>query len=164
MDILEIFQKRRSARKFKEKALTDDLIEKVIYAASLAPTARNIQPWEFIVIKDKGRRKKIAEWARNNGPFIEDAAVCIAVMCHDTKYYLEDGSAATTQLLLCAAHLGLGACWVAGDKKEYAQKIEEFLEAPKDLKLVSLVALGYAKETPVVEKKKVKELIHWEHF
>lgn len=164
MNKLEIFQQRRSIRSFKEKPVTDEKIEKVIYAASLAPTARNIQPWEFIVIKDKGRREKIAELARNNGPFIEDAAVCIAVMCHDTKYYLEDGSAATTQLLLCAAQLGLGACWVAGDKKEYARHIEEFLEAPKDLKLVSLVALGYAKETPVVEKKKVKELIHWEHF
>ena len=162
--IPQIFRQRRSVRLFKSDPVSDTNIEKVVLAASLAPTARNVQPWEFVVIKEQDRREKIAGLASPNGSFIKSAPICIAVFCQDTKYYLEDGCGATVQALLCAAALGLGTCWVAGDKKDYAEKVRDFLGMPAAYKLVSSIAMGYAAELPTTPKRPLKDLIHWEVF
>ncbi|MFH1691057.1 MAG: nitroreductase family protein [Candidatus Omnitrophota bacterium] len=163
-NILKIFESRSSVRKFKTDEVANELIQKAIYAASLAPTARNVQPWKFVVVKNSSVRNQIASLASQNAPFIKDAPVCVAVVCDDTKYYLEDGCSATTQLLLCAAGLGLGACWVAADKKEYCSQIADLLHIPNGMKLVSLVALGYPQEIVKAIKKPIDELIHNEVY
>lgn len=136
----------------------------MILAASLAPTARNVQPWEFVVITDKKRREELSALVSPNGSFVKQAPACLAVLCRDTKYYLEDGAAATTQALLCATALGLGTCWIAGDKKEYADKVRQFLGAPDNCKLVSLIAVGYAAGMPSAEKRPLETMIHWGKF
>jgi nitroreductase len=59
---------------------------------------------------------------------------------------------------------GLGACWIAGDKKEYAEKVRAFLGGIPDLKLVSLIAVGWPAEMPLPQKRNARELIHWERF
>jgi len=164
MDIQEVIKSRRSIRDFSTKPVPKDLIEKIIDCARFAATARNVQPWEFVVVTDKNILKQIANIAEN-GRFIADCSCCIVVLCEDTKYYLEDGCAATVSLMLAGYGLGIGSCWVAGDKKPYSQGILEFINAPKKFKLVSLVALGYPGSDPVLpEKRPLKELLHWEKF
>lgn len=166
MDILNVIKIRRSIREFKVKPLAKDVLEKIIDAARFAPTARSVQPWEFVIVTQREVLKKIAALAEN-GPFISDAAACIAVFCAETKYYLEDGCAATENLMLEAAALGIGSCWVAGDKKPYCQAIKGILGAPDQFKLVSLIPLGYPKkedEFKVKDKRSLKDLIHWEKF
>jgi nitroreductase len=166
METFEAIKKRYSCRSFLPKSIPKDLIEKIIDSARLAPTARNIQPWEFVVITDKETLKKLGSIAET-GPFIADCACCIVVLCKDTKYYLEDGCAATENILLSATDLGLGSCWVAGDKKPYAEQIRQLLNVPKDFKVVSLVALGYPKEKKDktgLNKRLLNEVIHWEKF
>ena len=98
------------------------------------------------------------------GKFIKDAPVCIAVFCKDTKYYLEDGSAATTYILLAAKAFGLGSCWIAGDKKFYAEKIRKYLNVPEGYKLISLISIGYPEETPLPPKRPLKDVLHWEKW
>ncbi len=164
MEINDVFFKRRSVRSFKKNPVPDDYIEKILSAAALAPTARNIQPWEFIIIRNPVKKNEIARLASVNASFISGAAVCIAVVCKDTKYYLEDGCAATTVALLAAASLGLGACWVAGDKKDYCLKVRDLLSVPEGFKLVSLIALGFPDEKPSPKKRSVKETIHLERL
>lgn len=164
MNIREVFVRRRSVRKFSPKEVPDKDIEEIIGAAALAPTARNIQPWEFLVVSNKDTLKEIARLASPNGAFIAGAPACIAVFCQETKYYLEDGCAATTQALLCATSLGLGTCWVAGDKKDYCENIRQLLSVPPAYKLVSLIALGYPAESPTVQKRGLKEILHKERF
>jgi nitroreductase len=164
MDAIETLRTRRSCRKFAAREVARDLVEKVVDAARLAATARNEQPWEFVVVTDKAARRTIAGMT-DYGPFIADAPVCIAVLVKDTKYYLEDGSAATQNALVAAHALGLGACWVAGDKKPYAPKIVQLLGGPADVRLVALVALGWAEgQLPNPSKRLLKEVIHWEKF
>lgn len=164
MDTLEAIRSRRSVRKYKSQTVPREYIEKIIDAARLAPSARNIQPWCFVVITDYNMRSKIADLT-DYGKFIKEAAVCIAVLCEDTKYYLEDGCAATENILLAATALGLGSCWVAGDKKPYAPKIVELIGAPKNYKLVSLIALGYpADDKPRPPKKDLESVLRWERF
>ena len=164
MDPLEILKVRRSIREYSDEQISKDVLEKIVDAARFSPTARNVQPWEFIVITRIPTLKKISELAEN-GRFLAQAKACIAVFCADTKYYLEDGCAATCNILLAATALGLGSCWVAGDKKPYCAQVSELLNVPAAYKLVSLVALGYPKSRDsfhIAEKKGLKEVIHWE--
>jgi len=163
-DILRFFQARRSIRAFSDKAVSDEDITLIVHAASLAPTARNIQPWEFVIVRDKSRLKALTGMVSPNGALLGGASAGIVVFCRETKYYLEDGSAAITQALLAASALGLGACWIAGDKKDYAGQVRAFCKGKEEDKLIGLIALGYPAETPSLQKRDVKDMIHKETF
>lgn len=163
MDAIEALKTRRSVRAYLDQPVPRELLEEIVDCARLAPTALNLQPWEFVVVTEKQRLREIAR-ATDYGRFIEQAAACIVVLCRNTKYYLEDGSAATENILLAAHALGLGACWVAGDKKPYADQIRRLVGAPEGYRLVSLVPIGYPAEKPVKQKRPLREVLHWERF
>ncbi|MCX5710240.1 MAG: nitroreductase family protein, partial [Candidatus Omnitrophica bacterium] len=129
MDTFEAIKTRRSVRVFKDKAIPNDILEKLVDAGRFAATARNVQPWKFVIVTDKVTLRKLAELAEN-GRFISGSAACIAVFCEETKYYLEDGCAATQNILVAACAEKIGSCWVAGEKKPYAQAVSKLLGAP----------------------------------
>ena len=164
MDFFEVVKGRKSVRSYSRKGLEKELIEKIIDAGRLAATARNEQPWEFIAVSDKGILKKVSDICPN-GPFIKDASCLITVFSKDTKYYLEDCSAATQNMLLAIEALGLGGCWVAGDKKGYIDEIRKFLDVPASYKLVSMISLGYPEKPQGPKPKRdLKDMLHWERF
>ena len=164
MQVRDALSQRRSVRAFSSKRLEPKLIEEIVDAGRLAATARNVQPWEFVAVTKKETLQQIAAIAET-GRFIAQAPSCIAVFSQDTKYYLEDCSAATENILIAAYGLGLVSCWVAGDKKPYCEDIRKLLAVPEGFKLVSLIALGHT-DTPVEMPKKraLKEVLHWEKF
>jgi len=164
MHTKEAINSRRSTRVFNDKPISANLIEELIDYARLAPTARNEQPWEFVAVTKKEALEKIAN-ITEHGKFINKSACCIAVFCKETKYYLEDGCAATENILIGASSLGISSCWVAGDKKPYGDNIRELLNVPQGYKLVSLLALGYS-DAPFsrIPKRPLKEVLHWEKF
>jgi nitroreductase len=164
MEALEALKTRRSVRHYESTAVPRDVIRDIVDAGRLAPTANNIQPWEFVVVQEAKIRKAIADLT-DYGKFIAEAPVCIVVFCKSTKYALEDGSAATENLLIAATALGLGSCWVAGDKKKYGEAIRTLLRVPEGYGLISLVSIGFsAKKGPSPSKRPVEEVIHWERF
>jgi len=163
MDAIEALRTRRSVRSFSDKPVPKEVIEDIVDCGRLAATARNVQPWEFVVVTDAVLRAQIAEKSLT-GLFIAEAPLCVAVLCQDTKYYVEDGSAATQNILVAARAHGLGSCWVAGDKKPHAEEIRDMVGAPKDYKLVALIAIGYSDEQPSPNKRGLEEVIHWERF
>ena len=166
MDLMKAIQIRRSIREFKDQPILKDALEKIVDAARFAATARGVEPWEFIVITETATLQKIAGLAEN-GRFFAQAKAGIAVFCSDTEYYLEDGCAATENILLAATGLGIGSCWVAGDKKPYCSQVGNLLNVPQSFKLVSLITLGYpaAKNSfRIADKRSLKEVIHWERF
>lgn len=164
MDAIEALKTRRSVRTFKSDPVPREIIEDIIDCARMAPTAMNMQPWEFVVVTDAEMRERIAD-ITDYGKFIAEAPVCIAVFCKDVKYYLEDGSAATENILIAARAHGLGSCWVAGDKKPYASDIAKMLNVPGNYKLISLIAIGYpAQEPKAISKRPLAEVLHWERF
>jgi len=140
-----------------------ETIEDIVDCGRLAATAINIQPWEFVAVTDSNERKRIAD-TTDHGPFIAEAPVCIVVLANDSKYYLEDGSAATQNILVAARAHGLGSCWVAGDKKPYADTICQMVGAPEGYRLVSLIAIGHVAATPEPPKRPLDEVLHWETF
>ena len=163
MDAICVLKTRRAVRAYTGQPVGRDVIEEIVDCGRLAASAINIQPWEFVAVTNRGMLRRIAE-ATDHGRFIAGAAACVALFCRDTKYYLEDGSAATQNMLLAARAQGLGACWVAGDKKPYADAVREMLGAPADMKLVSLVPIGYPAEQPAKEKRALADVLHWEKY
>ena len=163
MDAIECMKTRRSIRTYEDKPVAREVIEDIVDCGRLAATAINIQPWMFVAVTDSPMRKKIADIS-DYGKFIAQSPVCIAVFCREGKYYLEDGSAATQNILNAARARGLGSCWVAGDKKAYAPVIRDLLGLPQDYKLVSLIALGYSAEERNPEKKPLSEVLCWEKY
>ncbi|MDD5060252.1 MAG: nitroreductase family protein [Candidatus Omnitrophica bacterium] len=165
-DQLNLLKIRRSVREFKDQVIPKEKLKEIIDAARFAPTARNVQPWEFVVITNKERINQLAGLGPN-AKFLSGSAACIAVFSTETNYFLEDGSAATCNILLAATALGIGSCWIAGDRKPYAQQAASLLNAPQGLKLISLIALGYPKDENVFKtatKRNLDELLHWEKF
>jgi len=164
MDALDCIRRRRSVREYSEQKIGREILEQIVDAGRLAPTANNIQPWEFVVVTKKGMLEKFGS-ITNYGGFIKGAAACILVFCKDTKYYLEDGCAATENVLLAAESFGIGACWVAGDKKSYVDEVRALAGAPEGHKLVAIISLGYPKAgAPAKTKRPLVEILHWEKF
>lgn len=163
MDALEALKTRRSVRVYTGEPVPRETLADLVDCGRLAATAINIQPLEFVVVTESERLCAVAQ-ATDHGRFIADAAACIAVLSRETKYYLEDGSAATQNILVAARAHGLGACWVAGDKKFYAQEICRILGAPAGYRLVSLVAVGHPAEQPLQPKRPLTEVLHWQRF
>ena len=164
MDALMAIKSRHSVRKFDTNPVTPEQLETLVDAGRLAATARNEQPWEFVVVTKRHTLEQLANLT-DHGGFIAGAAACIAVFSKDAKYFLEDGCAATENILVAAAGLGLGACWVAGDKKPYAQAVANFFGTPAGFKLVALVPVGYtAGAIAAPPKRGLAEVLHWERF
>ncbi len=163
-EFIEVLKSRRSVRKYKPVPISKETIEEIIGCARFSPTARNEQPWIFIAVNDKKTLARISKIASPNGEFIKDASWAIAVFCRNTKYYLEDGSSATVYMLLASWAKGIGSCWIAGDKKPYAEEIRKILKVPQDYRLVSLVSLGHPENIPVKEKKPLEEIIFWGEY
>lgn len=161
MDAIENLKTRRCIRAYTGEVVPRGLLEDLIDCARLAPTAMNLQPWEFVVVTERSVLHRIGR-ATDYGAFIADASACVVVLCKDTKYYLEDGAAATFGILLAAHAHGLGACWVAGDKKPYAPEICRLVGAPADHKLISLVPIGYPAEHPEKDKRPLATVLHWQ--
>jgi nitroreductase len=163
MDAIEALKTRRSIRRYTKAPVAREAIEQIVDCARCAPTAMGKEPWEFVAITEPATLQRLAGLA-DYGKFIADSGCCIAVFCKDLKFYLEDGSAATQNILLAAHALGLGACWVAGDKKEYAGSVAQMLGVPEGYRLVSLIPMGYPDEHPTREKRPLPEMLHWERF
>lgn len=165
MDFFEVINKRASVREYQDRAINAGILKTLVDAGSRAPTARGVEPWEFVVITRRQTLKQLAELVSPNGAFIGRAAAAIVVFSRDTKYFLEDGCAATENILLAAAAQGLGGCWIAGDKKPYAGAVGELLRVPAGMKLVSIISLGWP-DTDAVQKKNRsgEDVLHWEQF
>ena len=164
MDAIEALRTRRSVRSYKDEPVPREAIETIIDAARLAPSANNIQPWDFVVVTEAEIRKKIAGLT-DYGKFIAEAGACVAVFAKGVKHYLEDGSAATENILVAAHAMGFGTCWVAGYKKAYAEPVRDLLGLPQDRLLVALISLGYPAESPKPHgKRALSDVLHWERF
>jgi nitroreductase len=173
MDVLEAIKERRSIRAFKSQNVSQELVEKLIEAAIRAPSAGNIQPWEFIIVRRLEIKRELAEAALQQ-QFIEEAPVVI-VVCADenrssqrygvrgkTLYCLQDTAAAIQNINLTAYSLGLGTCWIGAFREEKARKI---LRVPRGMRPVAIIPVGYPAETPPPRSRRPpNNVIHYETF
>jgi nitroreductase len=164
MDAIEAMKKRASVRSYKPDAVPRAVLGEIVECGSRAPSAMAVHPWHFVVVTEKAMLRRIAQ-TTDYGRFIADAPACIVVLCEDGEYYLEDGCAAAENILIAVTAHGLGACWVAGDKKDYAEKIRDMLGAPRSHRLIALLPLGYPASTVKPAKKPgLAKVLHWERY
>lgn len=171
MEILEAIRTRRSIRKYKSTPIPEDLLKEVLSAARMAPSGANAQPWKLIVVADEDTKLRLVQ-ACNGQKFIAEAPVIIAGCGFpDDAYgtiggymngYVMDVTIAMDHLILTAASVGLGTCWIGAFKEE---KVREVLGLPEDVKVVALTPLGYPDETPAKRPRKdLAELVCYDKF
>jgi nitroreductase len=172
MEFLELVKKRYSVRDYLDTPLDDALIEKVLDAGRLAPSACNYQPWVFIVVKKEDSRRKF-ETVYGRAWFIH-APVIVAVCCDrslswhrkaDGKDFGEiDIAIALDHITLAATEIGLGTCWIGNFNVAEAAKL---LMLPASIEPIVFTPLGYpgAKaQKPPKNRKSLDEIVHWEVF
>jgi nitroreductase len=163
-ELTQVMKSRRSVRKFERKPVPEEIVRDILDCARLAPTANNVQPWIFGAVADANLKRQVSELT-DYGKFIKDCAVCFTVFADSTtKYFLEDGSAATENILLACTAYGIGSCWVAGHKKAYAESVKKLLNVPEPFTLIALVAAGYSRQKPSPKKKSLEEITFFDRY
>jgi nitroreductase len=146
MDIFELIKTRRSIRKFTDKPVPDEVIDRIIEAGTWAPSGLNNQPWKFAVLKDRELKKAVSGLTRYS-KIVTGANVLIAVFLDNSLSYdrtkdCQAIGACLQNMLLYIHSAGLGAVWL-GEILKNKDSVLELTGGPKDLELMAVVALGY---------------------
>jgi nitroreductase len=165
MDILEVIKTRRSIRRYTREPISEEKINKILEAGRWAPSASNSQPWKFIVLRSQEVKKKLADtlpWGR----FLSQAALGIAVTINPTAstHPVEDGAAATQNILLEAHSLGLGACWIGTYGSAHEPNAKKVLNMSQGQRLLSVIAVGHPAEAPQKTRKELSELAFTDEY
>lgn len=145
---MEIINKRRSIRKYENKVIEQDVLEKIVRAGMQAPSAINQQPWHFFVITDKEKLVSLSTLTKYS-KMLAEASACILLATDKrnvkaSTMYSQDMAAATQNVLLEAAHLGVGSCWIGiYGRVDRMEKIKDFLQLEDHFEPFALVSLGY---------------------
>ena len=169
MSFLELAGKRYSVRAYKPDPVEDEKLQQVLEAARLAPTACNLQPFQFIVIHTRGKE---AGLRRVYGASWFVAAPVVICACgipsqswvrRDGKNYCEvDVTIAMDHLILAAADLGLGTCWIGAFNPDAAREV---LGLPDGVEPIAFTPLGYPDDRPGFKSRNpLSELVRYEHW
>ena len=164
---------RTSVRKYTDEKVSPEQIELLLKAAMAAPSARNVQPWEFLVVQEKSTLIKMAEFIAA-GQMLKGAAAAI-VVCADTakefetlkgkNYWIQDCSAATQNIMLEATELGLGSVWLGTfPKEEVIIPLKELFNLPENIMPVTVISIGYPDGEVHPKDKFDKTKIHFEKW
>jgi nitroreductase len=169
MEFTELISARYSVRAYTSDPVDDSILTQVLDAARLAPTAANRQPFRLLVIRTQDREEELLRiYGRDwfvQPPLI--IGICglpdRAWMRMDGRNYVDiDVAIAMDHLILAAANLGLGTCWVGAFNPDAAREI---LELPEDVEPLAFTPLGYAADEPRPKKRKpLSELVHYERW
>ena len=163
MDLFDAIRARASVRSLEPVDIPADDLEAILDAGRRAPSGMNIQPLQFIAIRD---RAMIDRLSKIQG-FIAGASAIVAIVSDpgDSKYWLEDASAAAENMLLAIAALGYGSTWVEGTLSRREDWAKEQLDVPGHLRLIIMLPIG--KPTGAVAqaaKNPLSEVVHHERF
>jgi nitroreductase len=164
VEFYDVVKRRFSVRAFEDKPVEEDKLSRILNAARLAPSARNLQECRFVVVTDKEKIRQMADAAFGQ-KFVGQAPVVIAccsvadrgtMKCGHTRYTIDAGIA-LEHIALAAAAEGLGGCWIGSFKPENVRRI---LQIPDSVEVVELYPLGYAapNEKPGRGRKPLEEV------
>lgn len=166
MEVQEAILNRRSVRKYKDQSISKDDLNSILKAAMYAPSAMNLQAWQFIVIDQKEILKETVK-SIPYAEMLKQSAAAI-IVCGDSEIeknesWLLQNCAASIQNILLAAHgLGIGSCWIAIHGMEDVYKnIKTQFKLPDNIVPVSLISLGYPDETVTAEERFKQDKIHY---
>jgi len=171
LTVLDVIRERGSVRKYEDRPIPEDIMKEILEAARLAQSAGNRQPWEFVVVREKEMKKKLASASES---FVAEATAAIVCVAHPENSghvgpldsYLVDVAIAVENMALVSWELGLGSCWIGAYDEE---KIKGLLGIPENLRIVSLLTLGYPAEklpNQIIRqrRKPLAQIIHYEKY
>ena len=167
--VLEIIRKRQSVRSYQDKEIPEEILQEILEAGRLAPSASNRQSWKFIVVKDEHLKQKLVPVCRNQKSVGEASVVIVGcatnpehiMPCGEHSYPI-DLAIALDNMSLQATALGLGTCWIGAF---YQDEVKEILGVPEDVRIVSLMSLGYSKGLGTkTERKSLSEIICYDKY
>jgi nitroreductase len=171
VSVLDIIMSRKSIRRYREDPIPDEVFLRVMEAARLAPSGKNLQPWKFIVIREKEMKRSLAEASRGQ-LFMAGAPVILAACgCPDMSYprqgnYMKswpiDVTIALQHLMLQAEEEGLGTCWIGAFEEK---DVKRLLHVPEDWRVLALTPLGFPAQVPDDRgRKPLSEIVSYEKF
>ena len=176
-NFFEVVKERRAIRKFKQKDAPTEQIERIIDSARYAPSALNQQPWEFIVVTNPEKKKKVREiydaaraklnLYRQDTSFVENATQIFVCADKEKVQPLLSSALAIENMLLAATALSLGSIVMTApvSSDESVKEIRALLNVPEKFGIIALVLIGYKDEEPQInEKRALKEILHYEGF
>jgi len=147
-ELIKTIFARRSIRKYTTELVSEKDVKTMLEAAMAAPSASNRKPWHFIVVTDRQILDNLAR-VHPYGKMLLEAPLCIAV-CGDknlsSRYWVQDCSAATENLLLATTALGLGAVWLGVHPREHVNPIRKVLNIPENIIPLNLISIGHQAE------------------
>ena len=172
MDVFEAIERRHSVRAYLPDPVPEDKLARVLEAGRLAPSAANVQPWHFVVMKDAEKRNRLAEGGKWAG-FLAEAPIAI-VGCGDKeaspKWCVVDTTIALENMVLAATGEGLGTCWIGSFAEADVKKL---LNLPDKYCVVAILSLGFPCEKVdltgklvrlVKPRKKMGEIVSLDTF
>ncbi len=158
--------RRRSVREFTDAPVSDEHVQVLLEAAMAAPSANDVRPWHFIVVRDAEQRRALArthQWST----MCAHAPVVFAVVGDPTRsdHWVEDCSAATENLLLTAAELRLGGVWVGiYPQPRREAHVHQALDIPDRLQVLCLVPVGHPAFFKPPRTRYERSKVHYDNF
>jgi len=189
--LLDLIVKRRTIRRYQQKAISRKILKELIDVARLAPSGANLQPCEYVMVNERPIVDRVFEtlrWAgyiapQGNPPPGERPMAYIVVLVNEKKrksFSTQDAAAAIENMILLAWAHGIGSCWIGSVERE---ELAQILESPSHCRIDSVLALGYPLESPVVEqltdsvrywkdkdgtlhvpKRKLEDVLYWQKY
>jgi nitroreductase len=171
MDCIETIMTRRSVRQYKPDPIDEQDLKIILDAGRMAPSAGNLQPCYFVVVKDAAVKAELKEAAFGQEQ-IGQAPVVVAV-CVDPErsagkygdvgrnlFCLLDAANAAQNILLAAHALGYGSCWMGGFS---GSKVKKILRLPDSFRAIALIPLGKAAEEPIIRPRRpLEEIVYYD--
>ena len=161
--MIEPILARRSIRKYTDEPVTDLEIRRILEAAMAAPSASNKKPWHFVAVTDRWTLDQLAEYG-SHWQMLREAPLAI-VVCGDPlvseRYWVQDASAATENLLLAVSMMGLGAVWLGCyPRPERIGPVRELLDVPHEIEPLAVVSIGHPAEEKEPRTQYDEERVH----
>ncbi|MFQ5888729.1 MAG: nitroreductase family protein [Gemmatimonadota bacterium] len=167
--VLSLARNRQAVRRFADRRIPPDSLTRILECGCHAPSAKEAQPWRFVVVQDALTRHQIAAAAFNH-PHVQTAPVLVLACARIHSHVSGNGrpshpvdvAAATQSMVLAAADMGITASWITGYREP---AVRALLGIPNDVPIVSILALGYPEGfEQLTARRKREEVIAWERW
>lgn len=169
--LMDLIEKRKSIRSYKPQDVEEEKLNYILQAFRKAPSAKNLQPWKLIIVKDK---KKISDLsiACNNQTFLSEAPILIVACAKEDEAYGVMGgymnsypidiALALEHLILAATEKGLGTCWIGAFKEKL---VKDLLDVPDNVRVVAITPVGYpAMEGRTRGRKPISKIVCYDKY
>lgn len=169
-DILDMIMKRRSIRVFTREPVDKETLTQLLKAGMAAPSARNSQPWEFLVVTDEkllGELQSKLKYGKYNAPAAIVVLGNLEIAKNESafRFWVQDCAAATENILIAAANMSLGTVWIGSyPKEDVIQTLREILDIPENVQPLSVIYVGHPAEEKPARTQYEEQRVHWQKY